>query len=166
MPPPGPPPRRRRRRRCCCCWWCLLRMFLKFKNRLSVIMTSPAQCECVCSSCRMAVGVDTTAAVPQFLAIARLCPPRRRCCCCVLLLLVLLSPYSAHVDCAVFSIFPGRFCVLPCFFCLLCSCCCCCCCGCSGSCCWCLLRTVLNIKTRPPVVLTSPSQCVYAPPAR
>ena len=47
----------------------LLRLFLKVKSRLSVVMTSPHQCQCcVCSSCRMASGVDTTAAVPQLLA--------------------------------------------------------------------------------------------------
>ena len=78
-------------------WWWLLRLFLKEKNRLSVVMTSPSQCQCcVCSSsCRMAAAVDTTAAVPQFLtglshASAPAPPPP-------LLVLVLLSLSSAHV---------------------------------------------------------------------
>ena len=67
-PPPAPPRRRRRRRRCCCCW-CLLRMFLKFKNRLSVVMALTSHCQCIYSSfCRLAAAVDTTAAVPHILA--------------------------------------------------------------------------------------------------
>ena len=42
----------------------------KNQNRLSVVMTLAinGQCQCVCSSGRMAASVDTTAAVPQFLS--------------------------------------------------------------------------------------------------
>ena len=78
-------------------------MFLKIKNRLSVIMTSSGQCQRrVCSSsCRMAAAVCRycccRAAIPCW-TIARLCARRRRrCCCCVLLLLVLLSLSYVHV---------------------------------------------------------------------
>ena len=73
LPTPLPaPPRRRhsssRSRCCCCCYWCPLRMFLKIKNRLSVVTTSPSQCQYVCSSCRTAAARDTTTAAVPILA--------------------------------------------------------------------------------------------------
>ena len=81
-------------------------------------MTSPWQCECVCSSCRLAAAVCMhllpdgccsrhcccCAAIPCP-AIARLCTRRCWCCCCVLLPLVLLSLSCIHIPkmCAVFD---------------------------------------------------------------
>ena len=71
-------------------------MFLKVKNRLPVVMTSPRQCQSVL--CALFLLPDgrccrhhcCCAARPCW-AIARLCARRRRCCCCELPLLVLLT---------------------------------------------------------------------------
>ena len=95
-------------------WWWLLRLFLKEKNRLSVVMTSPSQCQCcVCSSsCRMAAAVDTTAAVLPFLAglspasapAAAAAAATAVCCCCWCCshsLLCMFQNFSAY-SCVVF----------------------------------------------------------------
>ena len=83
----------------------------KIKSRLSVVTTSPSQCQCcVCSfPCRVAAAVDTAAAaVPQFLA--GLSPPSApaaaaaaavvcgRCWCCSHSLLCMF------LKCAVFVV--------------------------------------------------------------
>ena len=77
-------------------------MFLKIKNQLSVVITSPSQCQCnvcVCfSSCRIAAAVDKSAAVPPFLAglspasaPAAAAAAAAVCCCCSHSLLRMLS---------------------------------------------------------------------------